>query len=118
MQGKGPNGRPSVAVTYSIHKLKILVVENAPRAIRWQPVIKAPCEIWYRSRVNWMQFKEVIVVLLDKGVDASKAGKSFEDWADLFVIVSKLIEISESAIAIEDDLSPLKSLKHISKLEA
>ncbi len=118
MQGVRPIGRPSVAVTYSIHKLKILVVDDARRAIRWQPIIKAPCEVWYRSRVNWMQSKEAIGILLNQGVDASKAGKSFENWADLFVIVSKLIEISESALAVEDDLSPLKSLKHISKLEA
>ena len=57
-----------------------------------------------------MQFEQVIVLLFDQGVDASKASKSFQNRTDLFVIVSKLIEISESAFTVEDGFSPPKSL--------
>lgn len=91
-----------MAVTYSIHQLKILIVEYALRASRWQPVFEAFCEVWNRSRINWMQFDQVIVLLLNQGVDAFKASKSFQDGPDLFIIVGKLMEIWESAVAIED----------------
>ena len=57
-----------------------------------------------------MQFEQVIVLLFDQSVDASKASKSFQNRADLFVIVSKLIKISKSAFTIEDGFSPPKSL--------
>lgn len=52
-----------------------------------------------------MQSDQVLVLLLDQGVDASKASKSFEDGADLFVIVGKLIEIFESVLAINAMIS-------------
>lgn len=99
-----------MAITYSIHKLKIFVVEDAGRASGWQPALEASCEVWNRSRIDGVQFEQVIVVFRNQGIDASKTGKSFHDWADLFVIVSKLIEVLESACAIEDDSSPPKSL--------
>ena len=62
-----------------------------------------------------MQFEQVIVLLFDQGVDASKTSKSFQNWADLFVIVSKLIEISESAFTVEDVFSPQNRLEHVSE---
>lgn len=55
-----------------------------------------------------MQFNQVIVLLLNQGVDAFKASKSFEDRADLFVIVGKLIDILESALATEGGFLPFK----------
>ena len=58
-----------------------------------------------------MQFEQVIVLLLNEGVDTPKASKPFKDRADLFVIVSKLITVQESALALEDSFSPLKSLR-------
>lgn len=66
-----------MAVTYSIHQLKIFIVENALRASRWQPVFEASCEVWKCSWINWMQFDQVVVLLLNQGVDTSKSGKSF-----------------------------------------
>lgn len=89
----------SMAVTYSIHKFKILAVEDVCRASRWQPAAEAFCEVWNGPRVNWMQFEQVLVLLLNESVDTTKASKPFEDRADLFVIVSKLIKIQESALA-------------------
>ena len=82
-----------MAVTYSIHQLKIFIVEDALRASRWQPTFEAYHEIWNCSRIDWMQFDQVVVLLLNQGVDTSKAGKSFKHGADLFVIVGKLIEV-------------------------
>lgn len=97
--------------SYSIHQFKILILEDAPGTCRWQPASEAPCKIWNRSRIDWMQFEQVIVLLLNQGIDISKASKSFKDWADLFVIVSKLIGISRSALAVEEGLGLLKSLR-------
>lgn len=82
-----------MAVTHSIHKLKVIILENALGASRWKPVLEASCEIWNFTRVNWMQFDQVIVILLNQGIDASKTSKSFQHWADLFVVVGKLVEI-------------------------
>ena len=62
-----------------------------------------------------MQFEQVIVLLFDQGVDASKASKSFQNRTDLFVIVSKLIEISESAFTIEDGFAPQNRSKRVSE---
>ena len=67
----------NMAMTYSIHQLKIFIVEDALRASRWQPAFEASYEIWNCSRIDWMQFDQLVVLLLDQGVDTSKAGKSF-----------------------------------------
>ena len=47
-----------------------------------------------------MHFDQVIVILLNQSINASKSGKSFQYRADLFVIMGELIEISESALAL------------------
>lgn len=81
----------NLEVTYGVHQLKIFIVEDALRASRWQLVSEASCEIGDCPWFNWMQFDQVIFLLINQGVDASKADKSFEDGADLFVVVGKLI---------------------------
>ena len=47
-----------------------------------------------------MHFDQVIVILLNQSINASKSGKSFQYRADLFVIMRELIETSESALAL------------------
>ena len=94
-------------MTYSIHKFKILVVKYTARARQRQPATEAFSKVWNCPWVNWMQFKQVIVLLFNQGVNASKTSKSFKNRADLFVIVGKLTEIPESAHTIKDCASPL-----------
>ena len=96
------------AVTHSIHQLKIFILENALGASRWKPVLEASCEIRNCSRINWVQFDQVIVILFNQSIDASKTSKSFQDWADLFVVVGKLVEILGLALAVEDKSLPFE----------
>lgn len=101
----------STAGTYSIHQLKVFIFEDTLRASRWQPIFEALCEIWNCSRINWMQFDQVLVLLFDQGVDAFKPSKSFEDRAHLFIVVGKLVEVLVSALAMEDRFCQRRSLE-------